>query len=108
MGTPGSSLPQEVTGGFSSAGFRASGVAIGSRFGVWSEDRGGQRDIYACELGSCASHFEVSGDLKAGDQVVSGPFSALRNLKDGDAVKIKEKKADKEKGKGKGSSPDSA
>ena len=53
-------------------------------------------------------HFEVSGDLKAGDQVVSGPFSALRNLKDGDAVKIKEKKADKEKGKGKGSSPDSA
>ena len=51
-------------------------------------------------------HFEVSGDLKAGDQVVSGPFTALRSLKDGDAVKIKEKKKDGEKGKG--SSPDSA
>ncbi len=51
-------------------------------------------------------HFEVSGDLKAGEKVVSGPFTALRNLKDGDAVKIKDKKADKEKRKG--SSPDSA
>ncbi len=51
-------------------------------------------------------HFEVSGDLKEGDQVVSGPFTALRSLEDGDAVKIKDKKAGKEKGKG--SSPDSA
>jgi multidrug efflux pump subunit AcrA (membrane-fusion protein) len=30
----------------------------------------------------------VSGDLKEGDQVVTGPFSSVRNLKDGGAVKI--------------------
>lgn len=34
--------------------------------------------------------FEIkSGDLKAGDQVVSGPFAAIRSLKDGDRVKLK-------------------
>ena len=35
-------------------------------------------------------YFEVEGALEAGDEVVSGPFSAIRNLKDGDAVKVKE------------------
>lgn len=50
-------------------------------------------------------HFEVSGDLEAGDQVVSGPFTALRSLKDGDAVKIKKPKTDRDKEKG--SSPSS-
>jgi HlyD family secretion protein len=49
-------------------------------------------------------HFEVSGDLQPGDQVVSGPFSAIRSLKDGDAVKIK----GEEKEKGKGGPSDSA
>ena len=41
-------------------------------------------------------HFQVSGELEAGDQVISGPFTALRNLKDGDAVKIKEQEEEKD------------
>jgi HlyD family secretion protein len=44
-------------------------------------------------------HFEVTGDIQAGDMVVSGPFSALRKLKDGDAVKLKSEDDKKEKGK---------
>jgi HlyD family secretion protein len=34
--------------------------------------------------------FEIaSGEIKEGDSVVSGPFTAIRTLKDGDRVKIK-------------------
>lgn len=35
-------------------------------------------------------HFQVLEGLKAGEQVISGNFTALRKLKDGDAVEIKE------------------
>ena len=35
--------------------------------------------------------------LEVGDLVVSGPFSAIRTLQDGDAVKIKDKDKDKDK-----------
>ena len=49
-------------------------------------------------------YFEVTGALQAGDEVVSGPFSALRNLKDGNAVKVKsEKDEDASDGNGKDS-----
>jgi HlyD family secretion protein len=33
-------------------------------------------------------YFEALSGLKAGDQVITGPFASVRNLKDGDAVKI--------------------
>jgi HlyD family secretion protein len=37
-------------------------------------------------------YFEVLGGLKPGDQVITGPFSSVRNLKDGDEVRQEEKK----------------
>ena len=40
-------------------------------------------------------YFEVLSGLKDGDQVITGPFNSVRNLKDGDEVKIETK--DKEK-----------
>jgi HlyD family secretion protein len=33
-------------------------------------------------------YFEVLSGLKAGDRVITGPFSSVRNLQDGDAIKI--------------------
>jgi len=44
--------------------------------------------------------FEIeSGELKEGDSVVSGPFTAIRSLKDGDRVKIKHPDSGKAKAK---------
>jgi HlyD family secretion protein len=37
-------------------------------------------------------YFEVLEGLKAGDQVVTGPFNSVRNLKDGDEARIEQKK----------------
>ncbi len=37
-------------------------------------------------------YFEVLSGLKVGDEVVTGPFSALRRLHDGDLVKIEKKR----------------
>jgi HlyD family secretion protein len=37
-------------------------------------------------------YFEVLSGLKEGDQVITGPFNSVRNLKDGDAVQIDQKK----------------
>jgi HlyD family secretion protein len=37
-------------------------------------------------------YFEVLSGLKPGDQVITGPFESVRNLKDGDAVKLQQKK----------------
>lgn len=37
---------------------------------------------------SDATHVAIVGDVKAGDQVVTGPFRTIRKLKDGDAVEI--------------------
>jgi len=44
-------------------------------------------------------YFEVLSGLKEGDQVITGPFNSVRNLKDGDAVALadKNKKADAKK-----------
>jgi HlyD family secretion protein len=33
-------------------------------------------------------YFEVLSGLKDGDQVVTGPFNSVRNLADGDAIKV--------------------
>jgi HlyD family secretion protein len=37
-------------------------------------------------------YFEVISGVKPGDQVITGPFNSVRNLKDSDAVKLEEKK----------------
>ena len=44
-------------------------------------------------------HMEIKSGLKAGDEVVSGPFSVItRSLKDGSKIRIeKPKKKDEEK-----------
>jgi HlyD family secretion protein len=39
--------------------------------------------------------FEVAGELKPGDKVVTGPFRVLRTLKPGARVKIEEAKRPK-------------
>ena len=36
-------------------------------------------------------YFEVLSGLKDGEQVITGPFTTVRNLKDGDEVKLDEK-----------------
>jgi HlyD family secretion protein len=36
-------------------------------------------------------YFEVLSGLKEGDQVITGPFNSVRNLRDGDEVKLEEK-----------------
>jgi len=33
-------------------------------------------------------YFEVLSGVKAGDQVITGPFNSVRDLQDGDQVKI--------------------
>lgn len=53
--------------------------------------RDGKAVFVPVEVGIAGEKFfEVSGEIHDGDEVVSGPFSAIRNLKDGDAVKIKD------------------
>ena len=44
-------------------------------------------------------YFEVLSGLKEGDQVITGPFNSVRNLKDGDTVMLEEKKKTDEKKK---------
>jgi HlyD family secretion protein len=56
----------------------------------------GQVQFYEVKIGIAGDRFfEVTSGLQSGDEVVIGPFSALRRLRNGDAVKI-EKKAKKE------------
>jgi len=33
-------------------------------------------------------YFEIVSGLKAGDQVVTGPYNSVRNIADGDPVKV--------------------
>jgi HlyD family secretion protein len=42
---------------------------------------------------SSDSHMEIVSGLAAGDRVVSGPFRMLRNLREGDRVKVEDKAA---------------
>jgi hypothetical protein len=39
----------------------------------------------------------VLSGLKEGDQVITGPFNSVRNLKDGDQVKTEQKKDEAKK-----------
>ena len=39
-------------------------------------------------------YFEVLSGLKDGEQVVTGPFNSVRNIKDGDEVSLEDKKKD--------------
>ena len=43
-------------------------------------------------------YFEVLDGLKEGDQVITGPFASVRELADGDAVKIQEQKRTRSSG----------
>jgi HlyD family secretion protein len=38
-------------------------------------------------------YFEVLSGLKPGDQVITGPFTSVRDLQDGDSVKLEERKS---------------
>lgn len=40
-------------------------------------------------------YFEVLSGLKSGDQVITGPYNSVRNIKDGDPVRLEEKKGRK-------------
>jgi HlyD family secretion protein len=40
-------------------------------------------------------YFEILSGLKAGDQVITGPYNSVRNIADGDAVKIDNKQENK-------------
>ena len=42
-------------------------------------------------------YFEVLSGLKEGEQVITGPFNSVRNLKDGDAVLLEKKKVEGKK-----------
>jgi HlyD family secretion protein len=42
-------------------------------------------------------YFEVLSGVKDGDQVVTGPFNSVRNIKDGDEVSLEDKKKDEGK-----------
>jgi HlyD family secretion protein len=44
------------------------------------------------------TQIEVVKGLKEGDKVVTGPFRTLREIKDGDKVKLEEKKGKNGKG----------
>jgi HlyD family secretion protein len=36
-------------------------------------------------------YFEIMSGLKPGDQVITGPYNSVRNIADGDAVKVDNK-----------------
>ena len=42
-------------------------------------------------------YFEVLSGLKEGEQVITGPFNSVRNLKDGDTVMLDDKKKEEAK-----------
>jgi len=46
---------------------------------------------------SSTSDIEITSGLKEGDTVISGPYRTLKNLKDGDKVRIKKEEEEKEK-----------
>ncbi|HET7437332.1 MAG TPA: efflux RND transporter periplasmic adaptor subunit [Thermoanaerobaculia bacterium] len=66
--------------------------------GVYINDNGVAKFVAVKTGLSGDSNIEVTNGLKAGQQIVTGPFRALRDIKDGSKVKeLKEKKDDKEK-----------
>jgi HlyD family secretion protein len=55
--------------------------------------RDGKAEFIAVKLGIAGErYFEVTGGLKEGDRVITGPFDSVRNLYDGDLVVVNERK----------------
>jgi HlyD family secretion protein len=51
--------------------------------------RNGRAEFVPIKMGIAGEqYFEVLSGLKAGDQVITGPFSSVRTMSDGDAVRI--------------------
>ena len=51
--------------------------------------REGRAEFVPIKMGVAGEqYFEVLSGLKAGDQVITGPFASVRGMGDGDAVKI--------------------
>ena len=51
--------------------------------------RNGRAEFVPIKMGIAGDkYFEVLSGLKAGDQVVTGPYNSVRGMGDGDAVKI--------------------
>ena len=51
--------------------------------------RNGRAEFVPIKMGIAGEqYFEVLSGLKAGDQVITGPFTSVRSLGDGDAVKV--------------------
>jgi HlyD family secretion protein len=51
--------------------------------------RGGKVEFVPIKVGiSGDKYFEVTTGLKAGDQVVTGPYNSVRGMTDGDTVKV--------------------
>ena len=55
--------------------------------------RDGKAEFVSVKLGIAGERFfEVTGGLKEGDRVITGPFDSVRNLYDGDLVVVNERK----------------
>ena len=51
--------------------------------------RNGRAEFVPIKMGIAGEqYFEVLNGLKAGDQVITGPFASVRTMSDGDAVRI--------------------
>jgi HlyD family secretion protein len=55
--------------------------------------RGAIAEFVTIELGiSGDRYFEIKQGLKAGDEVITGPYNSVRNLGDGDEITVEEPK----------------
>jgi HlyD family secretion protein len=58
--------------------------------------RDGHADFVPIKMGIAGDkYFEVASGLKPGDQVITGPFNAVRGMADGDPVRIDTKQAER-------------
>ena len=54
--------------------------------------RGGKAEFLPIKMGIAGDkYFEVLGGLKAGDEVITGPYNSVRGIADGDLVKVDNK-----------------
>ncbi len=55
--------------------------------------RNGKSEFVPIKMGIAGDKFfEVLGGLKAGDEVITGPYNSVRGMADGDTVKVDNKK----------------
>ena len=55
--------------------------------------RNGKSEFVPIKMGIAGDKFfEVLGGLKAGDEVITGPYNSVRGMADGDSVKVDNKK----------------